>query len=169
MILREHLSSQTQGGRRYSYAMSEHGMELMVPGIGEVVALNDPRQVAIAIDGIRDLQRQLRLVTTELTNAIVYASQVAGTKTLHLEGGVKATLGSDTVTVYDAEQIEIGLREAGMPEERIREIVKETVSYVVDAVKAKQAAGANPAYAAVIDANKRVDAKQPSVSISLRS
>jgi hypothetical protein len=141
------------------------GMELMVPGIGEIVALDDPKQVAVALDGVRDLERQLRLVKTELTNALVYASQVEGTKTLHLEG-VKATIKSGSETVYDAEQIEIGLREAGMPEERIREIVVETVTYAVAGVKAKQAAGANPAYAAVIEAHKRTEEKAPYVTIS---
>lgn len=145
--------------------MTEHGLELMVPGIGEIVPLDDPQKVALALDAVRDLERELRLVKAELTSAIVYASQVAGTKTLHLEG-VKATIKSGTETIYDAEQIEIGLREAGMPENRIREIVKETVSYVVDAVKAKQAAGANPAYAAVIDAHKRVEEKTSYVTIS---
>jgi hypothetical protein len=141
-------------------------MELMVPGIGEVVALDDPKQVAVALDGVRDLERQLRLVKTELTNALVYASQVEGTKTLHLEGGLKATIKSGSETVYDAEQIEIGLREAGMPEERIREIVVETVSYAVAGVKAKQAAGANESYARIIDAYKRVEEKAPYVTIS---
>jgi hypothetical protein len=140
-------------------------MELMVPGIGEVVALDNPAQVAVALDGIRDLERQLRLVKDELTNALVYASQVQGTKTLHLEG-VKATIKSGTETVYDAEEIEQGLREAGMPEERIREIVVETITYAVAAVKAKQAAGANPAYEAVIEAHKRVEEKKPYVTIS---
>jgi hypothetical protein len=141
-------------------------MELMVPGIGQVVALDNPKEVALALDGVRDLERQLRLVKTELTSALVYASQQAGAKTLHLEG-VKVEIKGGTQTVYEAELIEQGLREAGMPEARIREIVKETVSYVVSAVQAKQAAAANPAYAAVIEAHKRVEEKATSVSISL--
>jgi hypothetical protein len=53
-----------------------------------------------------------------------------------------------------------------MPEERIREIVVETITYAVAAVKAKQAAGANPAYEAVIEAHKRVEEKKPYVTIS---
>lgn len=148
--------------------MSEHvpGMELVVPGIGELVALDDPKQVSLALDAVRDLEWKLRAVKTELTRALVHASEVAGSKTLHLEG-VKVTIKSGFETVYDAEQIEIGLREAGMPEDRIRQIVKETVSYKVDANQAKQAAGANPAYAAVIDAHKETREIAPSASISL--
>lgn len=153
---------------RYSYAMSDYvpGMDLVVPGIGEVVPLDDPKQVAFAIDAVRDLEWKLRAVKTELTRALVHASEVAGSKTLHLEG-VKVTIKSGPETVYDAEQIEIGLRDAGMPEERIRQIVKETVSYKVDANQAKQAAGANPAYAAVIEANKQTREMTPSATISL--
>lgn len=141
-------------------------MELVVPGVGEVVDLTDTRQVALALDTVRDLERQLRGVKAELTNAIVYASRTEGVKTLHFEG-CSATIKGGTETNYDAEAIELGLREAGMPEERIREIVKETVSYTVDAVKAKQAAAANPAYAAVIDAHRVSNEKAPYVTISL--
>lgn len=144
----------------------ETSTELVVPGIGEVVNLDDPRQVSLALDAVRDLERTLRAVKGELTRAIVHASEIAGTKTLYLEG-VKAVVKSGPVTVYDAEAIEAGLRQAGMPEDRIREIVVETVTYSVAAVKAKQAAGANPAYAAVIDANKREEEKDPSVSLTL--
>lgn len=140
--------------------------ELVVPGIGEVVNLDDPRQVALALDAIRDLERQFGAVKGELTRAIEYASQIEGSKTIRFEGG-KAVLSSSTETLYDAELIEEGLRAAGMPEDRIREIVKETVSYKVDGVKAKQAAGANPAYAAVIDAHKTVIDKRAYVTITL--
>jgi hypothetical protein len=145
--------------------MIESGKELVVPGVGEVVPLDDPLAVANAIDAIRDLQRDLYSATSELTEALVDASQVAGTKTLHLEG-ITVTVKLGDRTVYDAEAIEVGLRDAGMPEERIREIVKETVSYVVNATKAKQAQGANPAYAAVIDAHKQVEWKPPSVTLT---
>jgi hypothetical protein len=146
--------------------MIEHGMELMVPGIGEIVPLDDPQKVALALDAVRDLERELRLVKNELTNAIVYASQIAGTKTLHLEG-VKATIKGGSSVVYDAVEIEKGLREVGMPEERIREIIKETVTYSVDGVRAKQAAGANPVYAEIIERGKTVVEANPYVTLSL--
>jgi len=44
--------------------------------------------------------------------------------------------------------------------------VKETVLYKVDAVQAKQAQSANPEYDRVIGDNKKLEQKQPSVSIS---
>lgn len=141
-------------------------MELVVPGVGEVVNLTDTRQVALALDTVRDLERQLREVKAELTNAIVYASKIEGSKTLHLPG-LTATIKSGTSVEYDAEEIETGLREAGMPEERIREIVKETITYSVNATRAKQAAAANEAYATVIETNRREVEKAPYVTISL--
>lgn len=140
--------------------------ELAVPGIGEIINLEDPRQVAFGLDAVRDLERQLRNVKAELTRALEYESERQGTKTLHLEG-IKAVLKSGEETFYDAEEIEIGLREAGMPEDRIRLIVVETTSYKVDAVKAKQAAGANAAYALVIQANRRTEPKSASVTLTL--
>lgn len=143
-------------------------MQLVVPGVGEVVALDNPREVALALDSVRDLERQLRSVKQELTSAIVYASQQAGSKTLHLEG-MKVVVKGGEQTVYDAEAIEEGLREQGMSEERIREIVKETVTYTIVAAQASQAAGANPAYAEVIEMNKTVIDAPASISITRKS
>jgi hypothetical protein len=139
--------------------------ELVVPGLGTVVDLADPAACAFALDDIREMERQFRYLKTELTERIVEAARVEGTKTLHFPGGtVTVTTGEDYS--YDAEEIEVGLRAAGMPENRIREVVKETVSYKVDAVKARQAGAANPAYAEVVEAHKELVVKSPSVSIS---
>jgi hypothetical protein len=138
--------------------------ELVVPGIGQIVNLDDPPEVAGALGKVRELESMLRSVKSELTAALVYASQRLGTKTLHLEN-CDVTIKSGSSTVYDPIEIEAGLRAAGMPEERIREIVKETVSYSVDAVKAKQAAGANPLYAAVIAKHSQTEEKQPYATI----
>ena len=139
--------------------------ELVVPGVGSVVDLTSVESCATALNDIRDYERQYRYIKQELTEALVKASEVEGTKTLHFPGG-KATVKTGEEWVYDAEEIEVGLREAGMPEHRIREIVKETVSYKVDAVQAKQAQAANGEYDRVIGDNKKLERKQPSVSIS---
>lgn len=147
--------------------MSEqHSTELAIPATGELVNLDDPRQVAFALDGVRDLERQLRSIKAELTRALVYESEKVGSKTIHMPG-VTAVVKSGPELVYDGIAILEGLRAAGMPDDRINDIVKETVSYKVDAVKAKHAAGANPRYAAVIEANVREEAKPATVVISL--
>lgn len=141
-------------------------MELVVPGIGEIVKLDDPGAVALAMDAIRDLQSRLKEVNAELTDALVYHSKQWGGKTLHFEGG-KVVIKGGKETEYDATEIEEGLREAGMPEERIRQIVKETTTYTVVAVEAKRAAATNPDYAKVIEAHSRTIEKRPYASISL--
>jgi hypothetical protein len=145
--------------------MSETSTELVVPGIGTVVDLTSVESCAIALDDIRDFERQYRYIKQELTEALVKASETEGTKTLHFPGGT-ATVKTGEEWVYDSEEIELGLRAAGMPEHRIREIVKETVVYKVDAVRAKAAQSANPAYDLVIGDNKKLELKSPSVSIS---
>jgi hypothetical protein len=53
-----------------------------------------------------------------------------------------------------------------MPEERIRDIVIETVSYAVVASQAKRAAAANPAYARAVEANRSTRPRVPYVSIT---
>jgi hypothetical protein len=145
--------------------MSETSTELVVPGLGTLVDLTSVESCAIALNDIRDYERQYRYIKQELTEALVKASEVEGTKTLHFPGG-KATIKTGEEWVYDPEEIELGLRAAGMPEHRIRQIVKETVQYKVDAVQAKQAQSANPEYDRVIGDNKTLEQKQPSVSIS---
>lgn len=139
--------------------------ELVVPGIGTVVDLSDPQQCALALADVREIESMFAGTKRRLTEAIVEASKQRGTKTLHLDG-LTATIKGDSVTSYDAEEIEVGLRAAGMPEDRIREIVKETVSYRVVANEAKKAAGANPAYANVIDSHKTTKETDPHVTIS---
>lgn len=148
--------------------MSE-SKELVVPGLGTVVDLASPSECAFALDDIRDLKRQFGYIETELTEAILRASEVEGTKTLHFPGGT-AVVKTGEGWEYDPELMEIGLRDAGMPEHRIREIVKEVVSYKVDAVKAKQAGGANPAYQEVVDANRKpIENPKPYVKVSRAS
>jgi len=57
------------------------------------------------------------------------------------------------------------LRAAGMPEDRIREVVVEEVSWTVAAVKANQAARANPEYAAAVDRARQVVETRPTIAI----
>ena len=144
--------------------MDEPSREIVVPGIGEIVNLDDPPAVAAALGSVRDLEGHLREIKSVLTGSLVTASEKLGTRTLHLEN-CSVTVKSGGSKVYDPIAIEQGLRDAGMPEERIRLIVKETVSYSVDAVKAKQAAAANALYRQVIENNSHTEEKPPYVTI----
>ena len=148
--------------------MEVTGQDLVVPGSGEIVDLNDEIACCRALQDLAELERLIEYAKRELVNAVAERSRVLGTKTITLPSGVKAQIGSEVSVVYDAEAIEEGLREAGMPEDRIREIVLEDISHKVKAVEAKRAASANPAYAAVIDANRQEVSKKPSVSFRRR-
>ncbi len=147
---------------------SEHSTELVVPGIGQLVNLDEPREVALALNAVRDLEYQLRAIKTDLTRALAHASQQEGSKTLRYEG-VEVTLKGGTVTEYDAAAIFDGLLDAGMSEQRVGEIVKHTITQKVDAVKARQAAAANPAYAKVIEANTVIKEGPPQATVSLKN
>ena len=136
-------------------AVPEHHM--LVPWTGELVDTRDEAACVMALDGLREHEQLIREAKRALTDAVVERSRVLGTKTLALPGGLKAEIRGGPVTVYDPEQIEEGLRALGMPEDRIREIVVETVSYQVSAAQAKRARGANPEYAQVIDQHTRTE------------
>ena len=97
--------------------------DLVVPATGEVVDLADVGAITRAYNSIRDLERQLREARDVLTEALLAQSKHIGSKTLHTAGG-KVVVKGGTETMYDAEAIERELREAGMPEDRIGDIVR---------------------------------------------
>lgn len=138
--------------------------ELVVPGTGEVIDLEDEIACCRALHDLNRMEQMIRTAKRELAYAITERSRVLGTKTITLPSGEKAQVGSDRETVYDAQAIEEGLRAAGMPEQRIQEIIETTVTTRVRAVEAKRAAAANPEYARVIETNRREHEKTPSVS-----
>lgn len=125
--------------------------ELALPHSGELVDLGDEIACGVALDDVRRMQAHLAEAVRTLSGALAARAAVLGTKTVNLSGGRRATIGGGTQRVYDAQEIERGLRALGMPEERIREIVAEEITYTVKAVEAKRAAGANPEYARVIE------------------
>lgn len=145
---------------------AETGTELVVlPTTGEIISLDDPAACCQALEDIRDLEHRLKTLKTMLTEAVAAESARVGSKTLTLPGGLTATVRSGEKVVWDAQALEADLRALGMPEERIREIVVEEVSYTVQAVEAKRAASANPDYAAAVEAARSTLEGRPSVSI----
>lgn len=131
------------------------GEELVVPGIGELVSLDDEDQCASALVALREFEQHVRDAKAALTMAIAERGRVLGTQTLTLEDGRKVVIKGGTDVQYDAAEVEEGLRELGMPEERIREVVVEEISYKVSAKEAKRAAAANEDYAVVIEGARR--------------
>lgn len=145
---------------------SESGeTEVAIPGTGELVDLKDGISCAQALDALRDHESQVSEAKRILQRAIAEYAQAQGALSFELPDGRTAHITVSPEITYDAPAIEQALREAGMPEERISEIVEETVTHRIKAVEAKRAARANPEYAKIIADHKTERPRNPSVTI----
>jgi hypothetical protein len=127
---------------------------LTLPATGHLVNLHEPREVGVAIQDIQGLERALAEAKRTLKSAMVrYWSDSGLRKTFTIGGGRQAVISGGPRKVYDATAIRDELLAAGMPEERVGQIVVEEISYTVKAVEAKAAAAANEEYAAIITRN----------------
>ena len=145
--------------------MDEH-QALVLPGTGQVVNPNNEVECVQALVAVRDFEQQIREAKSALTAAVVERARVMGTKTIHLPNGSRAEIKGGQEVVYDAQQLETELRALGMPEDRIRQIVREEVTYKVNAQEAKRAAAANPEYAAVVESNSQIVEKPHYLTVS---
>lgn len=131
--------------------MSEN-VTTVVPYSGEIVSLDDPPACLKLLTEVRELEAQLRDLKDDLTEALKLEFSRQGTKTLELSG-IKATLGADSEIVWDPGILE-ELRDLGLPEARMNQLVTAEVRYTVNGSVAKQVAAANPEYADVIERAK---------------
>lgn len=146
--------------------MTDTGTEMVVvPHTGELISLSDPSACAVALDELRTLEQRVRELKHDLTAAIAAASKAEGKKTLDLPGGIRVQVAGGTQVLWDIEQLERGLRDAGMSEERISEIITTEIQYKVNATEAKRAASANPDYAAVVDGARSVVETRPTIKV----
>lgn len=133
-------------------------MNAIVPYSGEIVNFEDPPACLKLLVEIRELESQLRELKDGLTDALKYEFSRQGIKTLELNG-IKATLGAESEIVWDVGVL-YELRDHGLPEERMNDLITEEITYKVNGSVAKQIAAANAAYAAVIErAQSRVPKK----------
>lgn len=132
----------------------ERAPEIVIPITGELVSLGDPLQVCAVLDQVRAMKRRLDEVRAVLEDALRLESERQGTKTLHL-GDLTATVSGGQKYEYDHQALADELRELGLPEQRIGELIVQTVTYRVDQRVAKSVAAANPQYAAAIWRNRR--------------
>lgn len=140
--------------------------DLVVRPLGLVVDLDDERQVTIAYRDLRELKEAVLDAERRLKEALKEASLRLGTKTFYLDGVGKVELRGGERVEYDAKEVEDGLRDLGCPEDVIREIVIEQVTWKVDGNRARRAASANPDYARVIEGARRTVETLPSVLIT---
>ena len=135
--------------------------------LGEV-DLNDHIACALLLDEVRQFEAQLASATRLLTQASVDRARAEGVSSFELPGRMRAEVRAGTRTTYAAEVLEQQLRRAGMPEERIREIVLEEVVYKVDAREAKKAARMNPEYARALEQAATTHEETPSETLRRR-
>jgi hypothetical protein len=90
-----------------------------------------------------------------LEDALRLESERQGTKTLHLDGLTAVVSGGEKVE-YDVEKLADLLREEGLPEHRLAELIVIQVSYRVNQAVARSVAAANPRYALALEACKQI-------------
>lgn len=122
--------------------------EIVIPGTGELVSLDDPAQVAAALTALKQHTTNVSAVRHLLEAVLAEESERQGTKTLRI-GDYVATIGPGSDLDWDLDEL-AKLRDAGLPEERYNALVKTTVDYKVDARVASQIEKANPDYARII-------------------
>ena len=145
---------------------TEHSTELVLAHSGQLVNLNDLADVAKAYDEVVKIKRALTEADKILREAFAEHGRMNGTKTLYVDGVGKFEIrGSERVEFRDPLALADELREAGMPEHVVSEIIIETVSYKVDARRAARAAAANEYYAQIIEEYKVTQERTPTISI----
>jgi hypothetical protein len=141
------------------------GEELAIPGTGELVDLSDTPACVAALDALRNYESLIREAKATLTRAVIEEATRQGVRSIELPDGSRAEVSPPSEIVWDAELLEDRLREAGMPEERISQIVEQTVMLKVKTVEAKKAAAANPEYASAVEEARSEQPKAQYVSI----
>jgi hypothetical protein len=134
--------------------MVEQELTVVVPTTGEVISREDADACYRVLNEIRELESKLREAKGFLNEALAEKFSHEGTKTLELNG-VTVELRGSSETVWDIEILE-ELRAAGLPEERMNQLLTEEVTTKVNASVAKQIAGANPTYAEIVERAKSV-------------
>lgn len=138
---------------------------LVVLPSGELVDLSDPASCAHALARVREMESQLSEVKGAIIDAFAAERERRGVDEIELPNGDVVKVKRNYAIQWDAEQLEEDLRAAGMPEERIREIVVEEVTLTVKAVEANKAAKRNLEYAEAIARARSEVERRPTVSI----
>jgi hypothetical protein len=141
--------------------------DLVVPGTGEVVNLEDPNAAAVAYVRLDTLEREIKSARATVREALVRHSSTYGGNTMRIDAAEVKVTRSDEIT-WDLGVLS-ELQDAGLPRSRWMKLVTVTVERKVNAVVARQIAKANPEYAAIIERAQDRRPKTPSVSVALRA
>jgi hypothetical protein len=146
------------------YEGEEVSTEVVLP-TGEIVDLADPASCAVALSRVNELLSFLQEVKGSITESFVEQTRMLGKNDIPLGDGTCVKVTHNYDLAWDHHALEDALRAAGMPEERIAEIVVEEVSYKVKALEANKAAKTNPEYAAAIEASRTKVERRPTISL----
>ena len=138
--------------------------EVVLPS-GEIIDLSDPDACAKALVVVREQEQHLREVKSWITDVFAEEALRRGENVVPLSDGTSVTVKKNYETTWDAEQLEEDLRAAGMPEDRIAQIIVQEVTHTVKAVEANKAKKANPAYAEAIERARSQTDKKPTISL----
>lgn len=143
----------------------EKTMELVYPMTGEILRRDDPAACARVFAEIREVEAKLKELRTALSEALIDESIRQGSKTLHFENGLTATISASAPIIWDHEVL-AELLGAGLPPDRFEALVRAEVSYKVDGSVIRSLKGANPVYAEIIErAQTRIE-KPPYVKVA---
>ena len=135
-------------------------VELLDPTTGELVPYDDLPALAVAVAGIRAYRDKLNDTLAAFSDAIIQQSKQQGTMTMNV-GAAVVKVSADSEVQWDIPALQDGLLEAGIPQERLDQLIVAKVEFKVNGTVARQLAGANPEYKAAIEAAKiRVPKKQ---------
>lgn len=146
----------------------EFSREIAIPGTGELVDLSDTPACVAALDALRNYESLIREAKATLSRAVIEEATRQGVRSLELPNGDRAEISPASEIVWDAELLEERLRDAGMPEERISQIVEQTVTLKVKTGEAKKAAAANPEYASAVEEARSEQPKTQYITIKKR-
>ena len=127
--------------------------ELVVRPTGQLVNLEDPVEVAQGLYDLAELEHEIKLIKRALVDALEPVRTELGKSTLEL-GDYEVSLTGNTKTEYDLELLAELLTDAGLPEQRLTELIVLTVTSKLNRSVARQVAGANPAYANALERSK---------------
>lgn len=128
---------------------------ILNPLTGELVPASDVPKVAVALAALREYKGRVLDGIREAEAIVLEASREQGTKTLRFEDGTVAEVsGGSAVEWQDVDGLEQELREAGLPDDRLGEVIRVTVERVVVTGEANRVARANPVYAEIIERHR---------------
>lgn len=147
---------------------TEHSTELVLAHSGQLVNLDDIKDVASAYEEVTRIKQALTEADRLIREAFAHHARMNGTKTLYVDGvGKFEVRGSERTEFRDPLAMAEELRDAGMPENVVSEIVVETVSHKVDARRAARASSVNEEYAAIIEKYKVTIERIPTISMQV--